>query len=157
LRDANTNAIYRKDEYLVVWLGKEPVDSPWRLTHSGDLFLEPAVYNDSVFKTCWSVVRKMNANLRKNPLSRYILPLFTLRWNPSIDLLIVAASWILVVGGLFTATKIVGTTTGGGLPYFFLYAILTATLFGVGIPLGWMVLIRKRPWPTGHHPAVSGP
>jgi membrane protease YdiL (CAAX protease family) len=87
----------------------------------------------------------MNANLRKNPLSRYILPLFTLRWNPSIDLLIVAASWILVVGGLFTATKIVGTTTGGGLPYFFLYAILTATLFGVGIPLGWMVLIRKRP------------
>ncbi len=73
------------------------------------------------------------------------MPLQTLRWNPNKDLAVVALSWILVVGGLYTATMIVGSTAGGGLPYFFLYAILTAILFGIGLPLGWMVLIRKRP------------
>jgi membrane protease YdiL (CAAX protease family) len=50
-----------------------------------------------------------------------------------------------VTGALYTATVIVGPAAGGGLPYFFLYAILTATLFGVGIPLYWMVVVRKRP------------
>ena len=54
-------------------------------------------------------------------------------------------SWFLIVGGLYTATMIIGPTTGGGLPYFFMYAIVTATLFGVGIPLYWMVIVRKRP------------
>jgi uncharacterized protein len=33
----------------------------------------------------------------------------------------------------------------GGIPYFLLYAVLAALLFGVGIPVGWIVLYRKRP------------
>src|SRR5512146_756440 len=97
----------------------------------------------------------MNANNPKNLLSRLSLTrftvarlavsLFTLRWNPDIDLVVVALSWILVVGGLYTTTMVVGSSLGGGLPYFFLYAIMTATIFGIGLPLSWMVLIRKRP------------
>ena len=71
--------------------------------------------------------------------------LFSLRWQPGKDLIVVMLSWILVVGALYTATVIIGPGTGGGLPYFFLYAVLVATVFGIGIPLGWMVLIRKRP------------
>jgi membrane protease YdiL (CAAX protease family) len=71
--------------------------------------------------------------------------LFTFRWQPGKDLAAVIVSWLLVVGGLYTASIIVGPTAGGGLPYFFLYAVVTATLFGVGIPLVWMVGIRRRP------------
>ncbi len=67
------------------------------------------------------------------------------RWNPDKDLLVVLISWLLVVASLFTATHIVGTDVGGGLPYFFLYAVLGATIFGVGLPLYWMVIVRKRP------------
>lgn len=70
--------------------------------------------------------------------------LVSVRWNPSIDLAVVAVSWILVVGALYTATMIVGSGVGGGLPYFFLYAVLGATLFGIGIPLLWMIVVRKR-------------
>lgn len=81
----------------------------------------------------------MNANLKNNLLS-----VVTFRWNPNRDLAAVALSWLLVLAGLYTATMIVGSTVGGGLPYFFLYALLTATVFGIGIPLGWMVIIRKR-------------
>ncbi|MBI2847810.1 MAG: CPBP family intramembrane metalloprotease [Chloroflexi bacterium] len=44
-----------------------------------------------------------------------------------------------------TATVIVTPEAGGGIPYFLLYAVVMATLFGVGIPLLWMVIIRKRP------------
>jgi len=77
--------------------------------------------------------------------SLFLRELFTFRWKPGKDLAAVAVSWVLVVGALYTATVIVGTDVGGGLPYFFLYAVLTATLFGVGIPLFWTVVIRKRP------------
>jgi uncharacterized protein len=71
--------------------------------------------------------------------------IFVLRWRWSRDLAAVAISWIFVTGMLFTATVIVGPDTGGGLPYFFLYAVLAATVMGVGFPLYWMVVIRKRP------------
>ena len=71
--------------------------------------------------------------------------IFTFRWKPGRDLLAVIVSWFLVTGTLYTATVIVTAEAGGGLPYFFLYAILAATLFGVGIPLAWMVVYRKRP------------
>lgn len=81
----------------------------------------------------------MNATLRKN-----LVDLLALRWNPSKDLAVVLLSWILVVGGLYTSTVIVGSSAWGGMAYFCLYAILTATLFGIGIPLVWMVVIRKR-------------
>lgn len=53
--------------------------------------------------------------------------------------------WLLVVGALYTANVIVGPDVGGGLPYFLLYAVLAATLFGVGIPLYWTVVVRQRP------------
>jgi CAAX protease family protein len=71
--------------------------------------------------------------------------ILTFRWNPSRDILAVLASWILVTATLYTATMIVTPAAGGGIPYFFLYAVLTATIFGVGFPLVWMVIIRKRP------------
>lgn len=69
----------------------------------------------------------------------------TVRWKPTWDLGVVAASWLLVVGTLYTATVIVGPDFGGGLAYFVLYAVLGATLFGVGIPLYWMAIVRRRP------------
>ena len=70
--------------------------------------------------------------------------MFVLRWKPSLDLAAVAASWILVVGALYTATVIVGQEIWGGLAYFLLYAVIGATLFGVGFPLFWMIVIRRR-------------
>lgn len=70
---------------------------------------------------------------------------FTFRWKPNRDLAVVAISWLLVVGTLYTATVIVGPDSGGGLPYFILYAVVAATLFGVGIPLYWTVMVSRRP------------
>jgi membrane protease YdiL (CAAX protease family) len=71
--------------------------------------------------------------------------IFTLRWEPDSDLAVVGVSWVLVVGALYTATVVVGPDVGGGMPYFGLYAVLGATIFGVGVPLYWMVVVRKRP------------
>jgi membrane protease YdiL (CAAX protease family) len=71
--------------------------------------------------------------------------IFTFRWKPNLDVVAVLVSCVLVTASLYTAMKIVTPEVGGGMPYFFLYAGLTACLFGVGIPLGWMVLYRKRP------------
>lgn len=71
--------------------------------------------------------------------------IFTVRWQPNKDLLAIAVSWVLVVAALYTATFIVGSTVAGGMAYFGLYAVLGATLFGVGIPLYWTVVVRKRP------------
>jgi len=70
---------------------------------------------------------------------------FSIRWKPSKDLLVVALSWILVVGALYTATVIIGSDVWGGMAYFTLYAIVGALLFGVGLPLYWMVIVQKRP------------
>lgn len=70
---------------------------------------------------------------------------FSMRWHPNKDLVAVAISWILVVAALYTATFVVGSTVAGGMAYFGLYAILGAAIFGVGIPLYWTVVIRKRP------------
>jgi hypothetical protein len=68
----------------------------------------------------------------------------SIRWNLGKDLAVVALSWLLVVGALYTATVIVGQTVWGGLAYFFLYAVVGATLFGIGIPLYWMTVVRRR-------------
>lgn len=69
----------------------------------------------------------------------------TVRFRLTSDLLVVAVSWLLVVGALYTANSIVGSQVGGGLPYFALYGVVGATLFGLGIPLYWMVVVRRRP------------
>ena len=69
----------------------------------------------------------------------------TLRFNPGRDLLAVLVSCLLVTGTLYTATFIVGAEAAGGMLYFFLYAIITAALLGIGFPLYWMVVVRKRP------------
>lgn len=71
--------------------------------------------------------------------------ILTMRWQPNKDLIAVAVSWVLVVATLYTATFIVGSTIAGGMAYFGLYAVLGATVFGVGIPLYWTVVVRKRP------------
>ncbi len=69
----------------------------------------------------------------------------SIRWHPDKDLAAVLVSWLLVVGALYTATVIVGSTAWGGMAYFLLYAVLGATLFGVGIPLYWTTVVRRRP------------
>jgi membrane protease YdiL (CAAX protease family) len=68
----------------------------------------------------------------------------SLRWNPNKDLAMVAVSWLLVVGALYTATVIVGQAVWGGFAYFILYAVVGATLFGVGIPLYWTTVVRRQ-------------
>lgn len=75
----------------------------------------------------------------------FVKGLLTFRWKPGKDLVVVGVSWILVVASLYTATVIVGAETGGGIPYFLLYAVVTATLFGIGLPVYWMVFRQKRP------------
>lgn len=70
--------------------------------------------------------------------------IFTFRWKPGKDVIAVLISWLLVTATLYTATVIVTPEVGGGMPYFFLYAGLTALVFGVGLPLYWMVVVRKR-------------
>lgn len=70
---------------------------------------------------------------------------FSIHWRPSKDLAIVGLSWLLVTGTLYTATVIVGSGAWGGMAYFVLYAIVGATLFGVGLPLYWMTVVRHRP------------
>ncbi|MEW5870060.1 MAG: CPBP family intramembrane glutamic endopeptidase [Chloroflexota bacterium] len=70
--------------------------------------------------------------------------IFTFRWQPGLDVVAVLGSCLLVTASLYTATIIVTPEAGGGMPYFFLYAGLTALLFGIGLPLAWMVLYRKR-------------
>ena len=56
---------------------------------------------------------------------------------------VVALSWVLVVAALRTATTIV--TPDRGFLYFLVYAVVGATMLGLGIPLGWMVVFRRRP------------
>jgi membrane protease YdiL (CAAX protease family) len=80
-----------------------------------------------------------------NSISMTFKQVFTFRWKPTWDLAVVALSWLLVVGSIYAANVIVGPDLGGGLPYFALYAVLAATLFGIGIPLYWMVVVRQRP------------
>lgn len=67
------------------------------------------------------------------------------RWNPGRDLVALGLSWLLVVGALYAATFIVGQALWGGMAYFVLYAVVGAALCGVGIPLYWTTVIRKRP------------
>lgn len=69
---------------------------------------------------------------------------FSVRWKPSKDLLVVTLSWVLVVGALYTATVIVGSDVWGGMAYFVLYAVVGAMFFGVGLPLYWMIIVRRR-------------
>lgn len=69
----------------------------------------------------------------------------TFRWNPNKDLAAIAVSWLLVVGALYTATMIVGQAVWGGFAYFLLYGAVGAALFGIGIPLYWTVVVRRRP------------
>jgi len=76
---------------------------------------------------------------------RDVRKLLALRWNPGADTIAVILSCAIVTLSLYTATFVVTPERGGGLLYFFVYAIVTATLFGVGIPLGWQVIHRRRP------------
>jgi hypothetical protein len=80
-----------------------------------------------------------------NTIKNALRTIFTFSWKPNLDVVAVLVSCVLVTASLYTAMKIVTPEVGGGMPYFFLYAGLTACLFGMGIPLGWMVLYRKRP------------
>ena len=70
---------------------------------------------------------------------------FSIHWRPSRDLTAVALSWLLVTGSLYTASILVGSQVWGGMAYFVIYALVCATLFGVGLPLYWMAVVRRRP------------
>jgi uncharacterized protein len=81
---------------------------------------------------------------RSRNLGMGIRPTSLARWSPNwLDLLVVALSWALVVAALTTATTLV--TPERGLLYFAVYAIVGATVFGLGVPLLWMVFVRRRP------------
>jgi membrane protease YdiL (CAAX protease family) len=80
----------------------------------------------------------------RRAIIRALEEIFTVRWRPSQDLGAVTASWFLVVGAVYAANVIVGPSVAGGMAYFALYAVLGAALFGVGIPLYWMVVFRQR-------------
>jgi membrane protease YdiL (CAAX protease family) len=67
------------------------------------------------------------------------------RWKPNRDLTAVLASYVLVVVTLYIATKVVGWQVWGGMAYFGLYAVLMGAVFGIGIPVYWTVVVRKRP------------
>jgi uncharacterized protein len=73
-----------------------------------------------------------------------LLQVLSVRCKPSKDLAAVAISWLLVVASLYTATVLVGSKVAGGLAYFFLYAVIGAGLCGIGIPLYWTVVVRRR-------------
>lgn len=79
-----------------------------------------------------------------NPFALTLKQVPTIRWKPNKDLLAVGISWLLVVGALYAATFLVGVDALGGMGYFVLYAVIGATLFGIGIPLYWMVVVRRR-------------
>ena len=68
--------------------------------------------------------------------------LFELRFRPTSDLWMVGISWVLVVASLAAATFVATPARGGS--YFILYALVGATLFGVGLPVWWMVWRRGR-------------
>jgi hypothetical protein len=81
----------------------------------------------------------------RTSLKSILQTIFTFRWNPGLDLVVVLISVILVTASLYTAMIVVTPEVGGGMPYFFLYAGLTACVFGVGLPVAWMVFHRHRP------------
>ena len=70
--------------------------------------------------------------------------ILTIYWKPNSDLAILALSWVLVVGAIYTATNIIGRELWGGIGYFLFYAVLGALLCGVGLPLYWMTVVRQR-------------
>jgi uncharacterized protein len=80
---------------------------------------------------------------RKSVARETVREVFTFRWRPSLDLLAVAVSWVLVVAGLYTATFLIGTKPLGGMGYFLTYAVLTALIFGFCGPVAWMLFVRK--------------
>lgn len=63
------------------------------------------------------------------------------RFQPTVDLVVVGISWLLVVSSLYIATNVI--TAQNGILYFLFYAIVGATLFGIGVPLFWIV-VKKR-------------
>ena len=79
----------------------------------------------------------------KDAIISEIRSLFTFRWKPGKDLLVMLISYLLVVASLYTATFIVGPESGGA--YFLVYGGLTALIIGIGLPIAWMVFYRKRP------------
>lgn len=79
------------------------------------------------------------------PMIREVLKqIFTVRWKPDQDLMMVAISLLLVVAGISIATNIAGQQDRGGVSYFILYAVFTVSLCGIGLPLYWTVFVRHR-------------
>lgn len=87
----------------------------------------------------------MNRKLSTTTVTESLKQIFTFRWNPDKDLIMVAVSQLLVMGGISIATNIAGQNDRSGIAYFIMYAVIAVALCGVGIPLYWTVIVRRRP------------
>jgi membrane protease YdiL (CAAX protease family) len=87
----------------------------------------------------------MNRKLSPTVILTALKQIFTFYWRPDKDLLLVALSLFLVTTGIGLASNLAGPNERGGIPYFVVYAVLTAALCGVGLPLYWTVIVRHRP------------
>jgi hypothetical protein len=93
----------------------------------------------------WPAVH-LSSTLRTTPtggVRQLLEELLAVRWRPNPDLAAVGLSWVLVVASLSAATFI--ATGANGILYFLLYGVLGATVFGFGLPVAWMTLVRRRP------------
>ncbi|WP_082390016.1 CPBP family intramembrane glutamic endopeptidase [Ornatilinea apprima] len=86
----------------------------------------------------------MNRKISIHVMQETLKQIFTFHWNPNKDLIAVAVTVLLVMGGISIATNINGQQDRGGIPYFIVYAVITAALCGVALPLYWTVFIRHR-------------
>lgn len=77
-------------------------------------------------------------------LKEILKEIFVFRWQPKKDLLVVLLSYVLVVTAVYAANHWIGAEAWGGMGYFAVYAVVGATLFGIGIPLYWMIVVRKQ-------------
>lgn len=66
-----------------------------------------------------------------------------IRWDPTRDTVMALASYLIVVGGLFIAFQVFTTENVAG--NFITFGPVTLAGLGVGIPLLYTVLVRRRP------------
>jgi hypothetical protein len=87
----------------------------------------------------------MNRKISTTAIAESLKQIFTFRWKPDKDLIVVAVSLLLVVGGISIATNIAGQNDRSGVAYFLMYAVVTVALCGIALPLYWTVVVRRRP------------
>lgn len=87
----------------------------------------------------------MRRKISLSAIKEMLKQVFTIRWNPNKDLMIVVISLLLVTAGIALATRIIGQNEHGGMAYFIIYAVLSILLCGISLPVYWTVVARQRP------------